>query len=153
MPQYYAQLWADNGSGGYDRVTVPIGGALDSLGLPTKDGGPAWTSILGVVASSNPQRVTSADASGADLAVTAAPTTGEFICPTDVLISVDTAMRVDLKCETSGAVLASIYLPANGTFQWTPRSKVKLNTVNKKLMVRTSAAGNISVTAQYYSEA
>ncbi len=97
--------------------------------------------------------VGSGDASGSDLAVTEAPTSGQYIILTDIVISVDTAMRVDVKCETSGAVLAKFYLPANGTIQWTPRSETKLATVNKKVVVRSSASGNISVTTHYYSEA
>ena len=62
-------------------------------------------------------------------------------------------MRVDLKEETTGTVLASIYLPANGSAQITPRGKLKLATADKKLQVITSAAGNIAVTAFYHSEA
>ncbi len=42
--------------------------------------------------------------------------------------------------------------PANGTVQWTPRSKVKLPTVNKRLMAKASVTGNVGITANYYSE-
>jgi len=72
---------------------------------------------------------------------------------TDVLVSVDTAMRVDLKEETSGKVIATLYLPANGSAQWTPRGKTKFSAADKHLQVQTSASGNIAVTAHYYSEA
>lgn len=115
----------------------------------TQDNGPQWTTVFGVSGA----RFTSANQSAADAAVTDAPTAGQKLVITDVLISVDTAMRVDLKEETSGTVFASIYLPANGTIQFTPRSRLKLATADKKLMVRTSASGNVAVTAFAFSEA
>lgn len=132
--------------GSVDVLSIAAGS--NSIG-GTKDNGPHWTTVYGVSGA----RFTSADASGADAAVTDAPTSGQKLCLTDVTISVDTAMRVDLKLETAGTVLHSFYLPANGTVQFTPRAKFKLATADKKLMVRTSAAGNIAVTAYYYSEA
>src|SRR5262245_40936952 len=93
----------------------------------TTDLGVAWTNSFGVSGA----RVTSADASGADLAVTDAPASGQKIVVDDLLVSVDTAMRVDVKIETTGTVLASIYLPANGSAQITPRDKWKVATVDK----------------------
>lgn len=122
------------------RVVAPDG---------VKDAGPNWTSVFGVSGA----RYTSADRSASAASVTDAPTSTQKLVITDVLISVDTAMRVDLKEETSGTVIASIYLPANGSIQWTPRSKTKLATADKKLQVQTSAAGNVAVTAHFYSEA
>ena len=97
-------------------------------------------------------RTTSADMSGgAD--ISAAPASGCKLVVTDVVVSVDTAMRVDLKEETAGTVFASFYMDANTTVQFTPRGKFKLDTADKKLQGQTSAAGNISVTVLYYSEA
>jgi hypothetical protein len=125
-------------------ILAAMQGALNS-----KDGGPNWTSVCGVSGA----RFTSANQSAAAASVTDAPTTGQKLVVTDILVSVDTAMRVDLKEETSGTIVASLYLPANGTVQFTPRSKLKLATANKKLQVQTSASGNIAVTAFYYSEA
>lgn len=129
-----------------DRLKT-INTTLASSGA--KDGGPGWTSVFGVSGA----RYTSADRSGSAASVTDAPASGQKLVITDVLVSVDTAMRVDLKEETSGTIIASIYLPANGVCQWTPRSKTKLATADKKLQVQTSVAGNIAVTAHYYSEA
>ena len=118
--------------------------------LQVTDAGPVWTTTFGV----SGQRFTSSDASGADAAVTDVPTTGQKLVITDVLLSADTIMRVDLKCETTGTVLASVYLPANGTVHLTPRDRGwKLATANKKLVVRASAAGNLAVSAWYFSEA
>ena len=115
----------------------------------SRDAGPAWTSTFGVSGA----RFTSADASAADAAVTDAPASGKKLVISDVIVSVGTAMRVDLKEETSGTVFASLYMAANTVVQLTPRGKFKLATADKKLTVRTSAAGNVAVTAFYYSEA
>ena len=97
-------------------------------------------------------RFTSADQSGGVAAVTDAPTTGQKLVVTGILVSADTAMRADFSEETSGTIVASIYVAANASGQWQPQGKVKLVTANKKLMVRTSASGNVSVTACYHSE-
>ena len=127
-----------------DSVTVT--GAVSVTGSTT-DGGPSWTQSLGVGGA----RYTSADRSGSAAPVTDAPTSGKCLVVTDALISVDTNMRVDLKEETSGTVLASIYMAANTAQQFTFRSPIKLPTADKKLTVQTSASGNIAVTASYYS--
>lgn len=115
----------------------------------TQDDGPAWATSFGVSGA----RFTSADQSGAAAAVTDAPASGKKLVVTDIVVSADTAMRVNFTEETSGTLLLSLYLPANGSAQITPRGKLKLATAGKKLMVQTSAAGNIAVTAWYYSEA
>lgn len=137
----------DNNIGNVDIASaIPAG--TNNIG-GAKDNGAQWASVFGVTGA----RFTSANQSAADAAVTDAPTSGQKLVITDVLISVDAAMRVDLKEETTATILASLYLPANGTAQFTPRSTMKLATADKKLMVRTSGAGNIAVTAFYYSEA
>ena len=112
------------------------------------DAGAGWDSIFGVSGA----RFTSSNASAADAALTDAPAADESLVITDVVISVASAMRVDLKNDSGGSVIMSFYLPANGTLQFTPRSKLKL-AADKKLYVRTSVSGNIAVTAFYYSEA
>jgi hypothetical protein len=115
----------------------------------SKDGGPTWVTTYGVAGA----RFTSADASGAVAAVTDAPVSGQRLIITDILLSVDTAMRLDFSIETAGTILASIYMGANTSGQVTIRSKFKLATADKKLMVRTSVAGNVAVTVWYTSEA
>lgn len=116
----------------------------------TKDGGPNWTTVWGV--SGAP--FTSSDQHSAVASVTDAPTSGQKLVLDDLLVSVDTAMSVTFKEETSAAiVLGPVYLPANGTLVWTPRGKgKKLAVANKKLQVITSVAGNIMVDAGYHSE-
>ena len=44
-------------------------------------------------------------------------------------------------------------MAANSNVQITPRGKLKLATANKKVCIDTSAAGNVAVTAFYYSGA
>ncbi len=146
--QYYIQLWSkDDGTGVFSHVTVPFGGAADAIGMSTKDNGPAWTGFVGV----SGEGVTSANATGG-LNLTDAPTAGLKHVITDVVISVDTAMLVTLREETTNKVLARFYMPANGTVQYTPRTPKKLSTALKKLQALASGAGNIAVTAHYYSE-
>lgn len=113
-----------------------------------KDNGAAWTSVFGVSGAA----VVSADMTAA-AAVTDAPTSGQKIVLTDIVISSDTAMNVLIEEETSGTDLFKVFVPANGTVQITPRSKMKLATVNKKVTAKASVAGNIAVTAFYFSEA
>jgi len=128
-------------------VTGALPAGTNSIG-GTKDDGPQWTSVFGISGA----RFTSADQSGADADITDAPTSGEKLVITDLVISVDTDMRVDLKEETSGTVVMSVYMAENSTIQVTPRTEMKLATADKKLQVRTSAAGNVAITPYYFSE-
>jgi len=113
-----------------------------------KDAGPHWISVLGVSGA----LVASADMTTA-AAVTDAPTTGQKLVITDILVSADTAMSVLFEEETSGTDVLKVFLPANGAAQLTFRSKLKLATAGKKLTAKASVAGNIAVTAFYYNEA
>lgn len=125
--------------------------AEDEDAQATSDMGPGWTTLFGV--GSPPARFTSANASAADAEISQVPASGQKLVITDVTVSVEAAMRVDLKEETSGTVKASFYMPANSTYQFTPRGKLKLDTADKQLMVRTNAPGNITVSTFAYSEA
>jgi zona occludens toxin (predicted ATPase) len=139
----------------YQRVKLSVGAdgsATDvssAAPLPASDNGPGWTQVFGVSGAV----FTSADASTA-AAVTDAPTSGQKLVIDDVIVSVGSvAMQVDLEIETAGTVYVTIYATANTMYQITPRGKWKLGTADKKLMVDTSAAGAISVTCFYHSEA
>ena len=93
---------------------------------------------------------TSADASGADAAITGAPTAGSNLVIDSVQVSVGSAISVTFKEETSGTVIAGpFYMAANST--QTIRIGKQLPTINKKLMIRTSAAGNVMALASYHS--
>lgn len=131
------------------ETTKVIGTVNISASQSVLDGGPGWTTVFGVAGA----RFTSADQSAAVASITDAPTSGQKLVITDIEISVDTAMRVDFKEETTGTIISSIYMAASSTVHLITRSKRKLATVNKKLQVQTSATGNISVVAFYYSEA
>lgn len=114
-----------------------------------KDAGPSWSSSFGIAGVA----FTSADQSAAAAAVTSAPASGKKLVITDVTVSVGaTGQTVSLTEETSGTLIARFYMAANTVFHWRPRSKTKLATADKKLMVQTSAGGNVAVTAHYYSE-
>lgn len=116
-------------------------------GLRTLDAGPAWATDFGV----GGELYTSADLSGGPDSVTDLPVVGQKLVITDVEISVDTAMRVDLSC--AGTIIASVYMAANSTVNLITRSKRKLPVVDSRLRVQTSVEGNISVGVFYYSEA
>ena len=131
----------DNNIGNVDVASIAAG--TNSIG-GTKDNGPHWTSVF--------TYTTSADmTTAADL--TAAPSSGQKLVITDIVVSADTAMSISFQEETAGTVFIKLFLPANGSAQITPRSKLKLNTADKKLQGDASVAGNISVTVWYYSEA
>lgn len=115
----------------------------------TKDAGPSWTTVRGISGA----RFTSADQSAAVASITDAPTSGQKLVITDLLISSDTALRLDFNVESSATVIETVYMAAGETKQITLRSAWKLPTANKKLQVQASAAGNISLTPYYYSEA
>lgn len=152
---------ATSGGGGIVTITGSIGGSVVVTSgninvsgtvsiqgvVPTSDAGPHWTSSYGITGSA----VVAASITGTTI-ITDVPTSGQKLVITDVLISVDTAMNILLQEETSGMTIAKIFLPANGTVQWTPRSKTKLLTANKRLTARSSANGNVGITAHYYSE-
>ena len=142
-----------------DKDGVPIGGtsaALDvnlkSGSIPagtaaigsTKDNGPAWTVVR--------TYTTSADMSTA-AAITAAPTAGQKIYADDILVSAAVAMEYSIQMETSANVLASVFVPANGTVQITMRDGIKGDAADKKLFGKASVAGNVRITACYHSEA
>jgi guanyl-specific ribonuclease Sa len=94
----------------------------------------------------------SADMSAADAAITPAPTATKKVIVDSVLINVGaTAMSVTLKEETSGTVIAGpFYMAANSNLN-VPISGTQLPTADKRLMGRTSAAGNITIVTQSHS--
>ena len=92
---------------------------------------------------------TSADQSAAAAAITDAPGVASKLFAGYVDVSVGaTAQAITLSEETSGTVIAGpIYMAANSTL------RISINrllaTTNKKLMIRSSAAGNISALAAW----
>jgi len=107
------------------------------------------TSSRGLTSSA---RFTSADQSAAVASVTPVPTTGQKLVITDLIVSVGSALTVNFTEETTGTVLLTLYMAANSTVTVSPRGLFNLTTINKKLQVQTSGAGNISVLAFYRSE-
>jgi len=135
--------WAEQDDGSYaPQVETASGGVAGAA----TDNGPAWTSLH--------KNVNSADATG-EVAITDAPTAGQKIVLTDIVISVGTAMSVTIKEATSGTVmLGPYYMAANSTIQVTPRGKGPKTAVADRVMnVDASAAGNITVDSWWHSEA
>jgi hypothetical protein len=95
---------------------------------------------------------TSADITTA-AAITAAPTGGQKIVATDIMVSSDTAMLFSIQMETSANVLAAVRLPANGSVQISLRGYLKGDAADKKIYGKASVAGNVYITAVYFSEA
>lgn len=143
------KLAANSGVDIGDVDVASIAAGTNTIGA-TRDAGPAWTSVFGV----SGVVVTSADATGI-VAVTDAPTSGQKIVVTDIVVSVGaTAMQVDFEVESAASThLLTLYMAADSTVQITPRGRLKLPTADKKLTIDTSAAGNISVGVWFYSEA
>lgn len=121
-------------------AALPAG--TDSIG-GTKDNGPHWT----------PVRTRTAITTATTTDITAAPTGGQKIYADDIIISTDTAQTISIVEETSGTVFAVFYMTASSTVQITPRDGLKAAVADKKLRAITSAAGNVSITACYHSEA
>lgn len=134
----------DNNIGNVDIVTLPalVAGTASIGG--TKDNGPQWT----------PTRTytTSADMSTA-AAISPAPTGGQKLVATDIIVSTDTAMNFSIQEETSATVFAKVYLAANTTAQITLRSFLKTAVADKKFFGKASVSGNVAITCITYSEA
>ncbi len=134
-------------------VTLVGGDGTIAAKPGVQDGGSAFADVHGLGTPAVP--FTSANASAAAVAVTNAPTTGQKLVVTDVIISVAVDMDVTLKEETSGTVLLGpIRMAAKSTIQITPRSgALRCYTANKKVMVQTSITGDLTVDVHYHSEA
>jgi hypothetical protein len=85
--------------------------------------------------------------------ITAAPSEGKRIVATDILVSVDTACYLTiLEDGEGGAVLAGLYMPANGSAQITLRGYLK-GAAGKKLQMQSVPASKASCTCVYFEEA
>lgn len=148
LAEILAKLTADPST---NTTLAAAAASLATLVAGVKDNGPAWSSVWGVAG----VPFHSADQHAAVALVSDIPTVGQHIVIDDLIVSVDTAMSVTFTEETSGTVIfGPWYLPANsGPIQLTPRGKNKLPTVNNRLQVQTSVAGNITVNLGYHSEA
>lgn len=127
-------------------LPVSLSTDTDVIGA-TKDAGTYYTTSIGV------SGALVATTDNTETAVTDAPTTGQYIVVDDVLISADAACNVLFQIETTGTDLFQIYFAGAGTIQFTPRGKIKLATVNKKLTSKASTTVNVKVTVLFHSEA
>lgn len=111
------------------------------------DAGHAYESRYGIAKSP----FASANQSASAAAVTDTPDLDHVIWITDLLISSDAAMLLTFTEETSARVVAKIYVGAGQTLQFTPRGNWVLVVPGKRLMVQSSASGNISILPFYYT--
>lgn len=111
--------------------------------VSSQDNGPAFTSSYTYTASADMSTTA---------AISAAPTSGQYLVIDDIFFSSDTALNFEFEEETSGTVVMKVYVPANFAGQFTPRGKLKLPTADKKLFGDASGAGNVAITVFYHSE-
>jgi hypothetical protein len=140
-----------------DQLPAALTGS-GNLKVAVQEALPSGTNTIGATKDAGvSQTVTRTYTTSADMttaaAITAAPTSGQKIVAMDILISTDTAMSFTIQEETSATVFAKLYLPANGSAQITLRGYLKAAVADKKLMGKASVAGNVAITAVYFSEA
>lgn len=124
-------------------AAIPAGG--NTIGS-TSDAGSAYSE----------SRSTSsvADAStGGPHYICAAPSSGQKIILVDLLVSCASDLVLTFKEETSGTTLFAIDLAAKTPFQFTPRSRFKLPTADRRIYVEASAAGTVRWASFVRSEA
>ena len=133
--------------------------AVTSMPTVTVAALPTGTNIVGAVYDAGPKNASDrfyaayADGSSAQFA-SSAPTGGQKRVLTDVVVSVSGDCFVELLEETTLTVLASAWVKGSCGFeQLVPRGKLKLATADKRLMVKTTPAAQISTTTLSYSEA
>jgi hypothetical protein len=133
-------------------ASTPVVIASDQTSIPvTIPGGvtyngPKWTRGA-------PTIVDSANASAAPVDLSAAPTAGQFNVIDSFFVSVGAALTVTIKCETTGAVLYTLFMAANSSESIPELTGYKLATADKKVQIQTSGAGNVFAVCQYHSEA
>ncbi len=113
----------------------------------TKDAGTAYTTVIGV------SGATVATTDNTLTAVTDAPTSGQKIVVDDVIVSVDAACNLLFEIETTGTDLFRLAFAGAGSVQFTPRGKLKIATVDKKMTSKASTTVNAWITVLYHSEA
>lgn len=134
-----------NNIGDVDVLTVPaLVTGTATIGA-VKDAGPNWTKAHTFTSS--------ADASGAGVDLTAAPTGGQKIVIHSMVISTLTALVLTFEEETSGTDVFKLNLAANSQPVRISELHVKLPTADKKLRLVASGAGQVDVLVTYYSEA
>jgi hypothetical protein len=118
------------------------------------NGGLLWTQAKSTNQSTGivPTYSTSANASGAAVDLSAAPTSTQKIVVDNLFISTLTAMIITFSCETTGA-LFRVNLAANSAPIFLRGLGIKLPTADKKFQYQTSASGQVDIFCQSHSEA
>lgn len=95
----------------------------------------------------------SADASVTPAPITDSPAAGEKIVVDEIIVSCGQPnLTVDFIEEVTTKIILRLYLTNNGAINFIGNDRMKLSAPNQRLMMKTSAAGNISCTALWYSE-
>jgi len=118
----------------------------------------AGTNIIGSTMDAGPaQTITRTYTTSADMTTAAnispAPTAGQKVVATDIMVSTDTAMEFSIQEETSATVFASVFLAANSTVIITLHGFIKAAVADMHLQGKASLAGNVRVTVNSFSEA
>lgn len=92
--------------------------------------------------------IVSADATGGVAVWT--PTTGTKFVVTDIILSTDTAMKIELKDGATAEI--TVYLGINGGFVTNLKKPWKSTAINNVLTIVGSVAGNIGITVFGYEE-
>ncbi len=88
------------------------------------------------------ETINSGNATTATLVVSG--TEGKILHISDIIISVDTEMNVQLQDQDEKVLVEKLYLPANSVFSKSLRSPIHV-TSGKGVYVKGSAVGNITV--------
>lgn len=131
-------------------ASMPVVIASDQSAIKSKDAGLAYETLRGVGGTFIPFNTS-------DLTtpqpVSQAPASGMLLVITDIFISTDTAMLLTFTEETSGDEVLRQYMAANTSVQVTPRGKLILSAVDKRLVCQASVSGNVSIQTLCYTEA
>lgn len=129
------------------KIQSGVAGAANDVSIDD----PLPVAISGLAQVVTRTHTTSADMTTA-AAITDAPTSGEKIVATDIIVSTDTQMHFAIQEETSDTVFAAIYLAADSTAQISLHGYIKAEVADKKLMGKASESGNVAITVIWFSE-
>lgn len=100
---------------------------------------------------SNAVNATVASADTTTPATVCAAQASKKIYITDIIISTDTAMNIQLEDGDGTVMMEQIYVPASSVFSKSFRIPLAQPAVNKTIKVRGSLAGNVTVTVTGYA--
>lgn len=146
---HFDQKFVENEDGTFSEAMVEIG----DTGLTDEQ---LRATPIEVTVVSDPEVKVLTYTASADMttaaAITPAPATGETIVGYAIVVSTDTEMSYTVQMETTGNILAKLFVAANSTTTIAIPGGLKGDVANKKLFGKASVAGNVAVTVLHYSE-